>query len=395
MSAITTNTPPLAMEGGLRVFKSGGQTFRLDPKYAMIRNIGSGAYGVVISALDESTGKKVAIKKVPKAFADEIDAKRILREIKLLKSFNHDNVVAIVDMMEPNVNTIKDFQDIYIVLDLMETDLHRIIYSKQALTVDHVQYFLYQILRGLKYIHSANVLHRDLKPSNLLVNSNCDLKICDLGLARGILPEDDVDGNGGGGSMILTEYVVTRWYRAPEIMLACQDYTKAIDMWSVGCIFAELLQRKPYVPGDDYIDQLTRICAKVGRPDETDLNFIASDKAKRFMMRIPQKNVQALQDQFPGVRADAIDLLGKMLQFVPGKRITVDEAINHPFLADIHNPEDAPVSESQVSERSERALRKTSIHAMDLAKWLQTVYPYVTNQLNSYSFGSLGSLLLH
>lgn len=268
------------------------KAFRLDPKYALIRNIGSGAYGVVISALDESNGKKVAIKKVPKAFADEIDAKRILREIKLLKSFDHDNVISIVDMMPPNVGRIVDFQDVYIVSDLMETDLHRIIYSKQPLTIDHVQYFLYQILRGLKYIHSANVLHRDLKPSNLLVNSNCDLKICDLGLARGILPEDDVEGSGGGGSMMLTEYVVTRWYRAPEIMLACTDYNKAVDIWSVGCIFAELLQRKPYVPGDDYIDQLTKICQKVGRPTESELSFVTSDKAKRFMLKVSGVEVE-------------------------------------------------------------------------------------------------------
>jgi serine/threonine protein kinase len=116
----------------------------------------------------------------------------------------------------------------------METDLHRIIYSRQPLTIDHIQYFVYQMLRGLKYIHAANVLHRDLKPSNILVNSNCDLKICDFGLARGV--EDEQSGE-------LTEYVVTRWYRAPEIMLACQDYSKAIDVWSVGCIFAELLAR--------------------------------------------------------------------------------------------------------------------------------------------------------
>lgn len=252
---------------------SGSGTFTIDSHYTLIRSIGSGAYGVVISAQDtrEEGQEKVAIKKIPKAFQDEIDAKRILREIKvrqqgakpscplptwlphllpspqgacsatlqltllpmltpqLLKAFDHENVVSICDMVAPPPLTyIDDFNDVYIVSELMETDLHRIIYSKQDLSNEHVQYFLYQILRGLKYIHSANVLHRDLKPSNLLVNGNCDLKICDLGLARGILPEDD---EGQVGSVVLTEYVVTRWYRAPEIMLACQDYTKAIDVW--------------------------------------------------------------------------------------------------------------------------------------------------------------------
>ena len=236
-------------------FPAGKNTFTLDTRYSMIRVVGSGAYGVVISSNDSKTNKNVAIKMVPRAFNDEIDAKRILREIKLLKHLRHENIVGILDMMPPSVRCLEDFHDVYIVADLMETDLHRIIYSKQKLSIDHVQYFIYQLLRGLKYIHSADVIHRDLKPSNLLVNSNCDLKICDFGLARGI---NQGQSEGKGGTMLLTEYVVTRWYRAPEIMLACHEYSKPIDIWSVGCIFAELIQRKPYFPGDDYIDQVCR-----------------------------------------------------------------------------------------------------------------------------------------
>ena len=234
-------------------FPAGKHTFTVDKRYSMIRVVGSGAYGVVISSKDSKNSKNVAIKMVPRAFNDEIDAKRILREIKLLKHFQHENIVGIVDMMPPTARYLEDFHDVYIVTDLMETDLHRIIYSKQKLSIDHAQYFIYQLLRGLKYIHSADVIHRDLKPSNLLVNSNCDLKICDFGLARGI-GEKQTDCQ--GGTMLLTEYVVTRWYRAPEIMLACHEYSKQIDMWSVGCIFAELIQRKPYFPGEDYIDQV-------------------------------------------------------------------------------------------------------------------------------------------
>ena len=171
--------------------------------YSLVKPVGHGAYGVVVAALDASSGKKVAIKKVGKAFEDAIDAKRILREILLMKKLVHENIIRIVDILPPPSDA-EEFDDIYIVQDLMETDLHRIIYSRQALTIEHIQYFMYQILRGLKYIHSANVLHRDLKPSNLLLNSNCDLKICDFGLARGL--EDDQAG-------VLTEYVVTRWYR--------------------------------------------------------------------------------------------------------------------------------------------------------------------------------------
>jgi mitogen-activated protein kinase 1/3 len=245
---------PVVEEYKTHSFSAGKHTFTVDKRYSMIRVVGSGAYGVVISAQDAKESQKVAIKMVPRAFNDEIDAKRILREIKLLKHFRHENIVGIVDMMPPTARYLEDYHDVYIVADLMETDLHRIIYSKQSLSIDHSQYFIYQVLRGLKYIHSAEVIHRDLKPSNLLVNSNCDLKICDFGLARGIHQPHNEGGR--GGTMLLTEYVVTRWYRAPEIMLACHEYSKPIDMWSVGCIFAELLLRKPYFPGDDYIDQV-------------------------------------------------------------------------------------------------------------------------------------------
>jgi len=324
----------------------GNAAFTIDSHFTFIRSIGSGAYGVVISALNSHNNEKVAIKKIPKAFQDEIDAKRILREIKLLRCMNHENVISIEDMVPPvGLTCIDDFDDVYIVSELMETDLHRIIYSKQPLTNEHVQYFLYQILRGLKYLHSANVLHRDLKPSNLLVNGNCDLKICDLGLARGILPDDEAEGAGAANpasSICLTEYVVTRWYRAPEIMLACQNYTKAIDMWSVGCIFAELLGRKPFFPGEDYINQLTLISEKIGKPSSDDLNFVTSDKAKRFMTRLADTPKRGMESHFPKATPEAIDLLTKMLKIHPEKRCDVVEALAHPYLAALHNLEDEP-----------------------------------------------------
>jgi mitogen-activated protein kinase 1/3 len=353
-------------------FKVDKHKFTVDKRYSMLRTVGSGAYGVVISAKDFSSGTDVAIKMVPKAFHDEVDAKRILREIKLLKHFNHENIITIQDMMPPLARHVGDFRDVYIVTDLMETDLHRIIYSKQSLSIDHVQYFMYQILRALKYMHSANVIHRDLKPSNLLVNSNCDLKVCDFGLARGISPTHDEDlENDRKHSLLLTEYVVTRWYRAPEIMLACHEYSKPIDLWSVGCIFAELLGRKPFLAGDDYIDQvrtiakltkilhafqqsltnildyfqqLTLITEKLGNVPERDMDFITSSKARNFLRKLPKKDPVPLSKQFPNATNVAIDLLSRLLAIHPRKRINVAEALSHPFFKSMHNPDDEPIA---------------------------------------------------
>jgi serine/threonine protein kinase len=156
----------------------------------------------------------------------------------------------------------------------MEADLHQIIKSGQPLTVEHVQYFLYQILRGMKYIHSASVVHRDLKPGNLLVNADCELKICDFGLSRGF----DANPVSDEHATHLTEYVATRWYRAPEIMLAFRRYNTAIDVWSIGCIFGELLLGKPLFKGKDYVDQLNKILDTLGTPEERVIGRIGSDK---------------------------------------------------------------------------------------------------------------------
>ncbi|KAJ7524050.1 hypothetical protein O6H91_18G075000 [Diphasiastrum complanatum] len=186
---------------------------------------------------------------------------------------------------------------------------------------------MFQLLRGLKYVHSANVLHRDLKPSNLLLNANCDLKICDFGLAR----------TGSDKGQFMTEYVVTRWYRAPELLLSCEEYSTAIDMWSVGCIFAELLGRRPIFPGKDYINQLKLIVNKIGSPEESDLQFINSHKARSYIRSLPFEPRIPLALLYPHANPLAINLLDRMLVFDPKKRITVTEALEHPYLAMLHD----------------------------------------------------------
>lgn len=195
-----------------------------------------------------------------------------------------------------------------------------------------MQYFVYQLLRGLKYVHSANVLHRDLRPSNMLLNAKCDLKIGDFGLARTTTETD-----------FMMEYVVTRWYRAPELLLNCSEYTQAIDMWSVGCIFGEMVTREPLFPGKDYVHQLRLITELVGSPDDTSLGFLRSDHARRYVRSLPQHPKQQFRVRFPTMSSGAMDLLERMLVFDPSKRITVDEALCHPYLASLHEVNDEPV----------------------------------------------------
>nr|KJB20600.1 hypothetical protein B456_003G155700 [Gossypium raimondii] len=284
-----------------------GNLFEVSSKYVPpLRPIGRGAYGIVCAAVNSQTREEVAIKKIGNAFDNRIDAKRTLREIKLLCHMDHENVIAIKDIIRPPK---KDaFNDVYIVYELMDTDLHQIIRSDQPLTDDHCQ------------------------PSNLLLNANCDLKIGDFGLARTTSETD-----------FMTEYVVTRWYRAPELLLSCSEYTAAIDIWSVGCILGEIMTREPLFPGKDYVHQLRLITELIGSPDDASLGFLRSDNARRYVRQLPQCRKQQFSARFPNMSAGAVDLLEKMLVFDPDRRITVDEALSHPYLASLHDINDEPV----------------------------------------------------
>ena len=201
-----------------------------------------------------------------------------------------------------------------------------------------MQFFLYQILRGLKFVHSAKILHRDLKPRNLLINSNCDLKICDFGLARPCISNLEVS------APHMTDYVATRWYRAPEVLLSYKNYTAAMDMWSVGCIFAELLLRKPLFPGDNTKNQLDLILNLLGTPDEEYIQSISSVKAKEKILKFAQRQGKDFAEVFPEANPEALDLLRKLLVFCPEKRIGVEEALEHPYLNSFHFQEDEPTA---------------------------------------------------
>ncbi|KAG2332237.1 hypothetical protein Bca52824_003417 [Brassica carinata] len=243
--------------------------------------IGKGSYGVVCSAIDTLTGEKVAIKKIHDIFEHISDAARILREIKLLRLLRHPDIVEIKHIMLPPSR--REFKDIYVVFELMESDLHQVIKANDDLTREHYQFFLYQLLRALKYIHTANVYHRDLKPKNILANANCKLKICDFGLAR-------VAFNDTPTTIIWTDYVATRWYRAPELCGSFYSkYTPAIDIWSIGCIFAEVLMGKPLFPGKNVVHQLDLMTDLLGTPSLDTISRALADPYFKGLAKVERE----------------------------------------------------------------------------------------------------------
>ncbi|KAJ4906408.1 Mitogen-activated protein kinase 12 [Raphanus sativus] len=259
-----------------------GQIFEVFRKYVPpIRPIDRGACGIVCAAVNSLNGEKVAIKKIGNAFDNIIDAKRTLREIKFLRHMDHENVIAIKDIVRRPQRDI--LNDVYIVHELMDTDLQRILRSNQTLSHDQCR------------------------------------------------------------NNFMTEYVVTRWYRAPELLLNFSEYTSAIDIWSVGCILGEIMTGQPLFPGKDYVHQLRLITELVGSPDNSSLGFFRSDKARRYVRKLPQYPKQQFAARFPKMPSSAIDLLEKMLIFYPNRRISVDEALGHAYLSPHHNVDKEPV----------------------------------------------------
>ncbi|ANZ73593.1 BA75_01619T0 [Komagataella pastoris] len=301
-----------------------GTIFETTARYDELNPVGMGAFGLVCSAKDKLTEQQVAIKKIMKPFSTPVLAKRTYRELKLLNHLRHENLITLTDIF------LSPLEDIYIVTELQGTDLHRLLTSR-PLEKQFIQYFLYQILRALKYVHSAGVIHRDLKPSNILINENCDLKICDFGLAR--IQDHQMTG-----------YVSTRYYRAPEIMLTWQKYDTEVDIWSAGCIFAEMIEGKPLFPGKDHINQFSIITELLGSPPTDVIDTICSENTLRFVQSLPHREPVPLIERFQGVEPVAIDLLEKMLVFDARKRITAEESLAHEYLEPYHDPTDEPVA---------------------------------------------------
>ncbi|KAG2385533.1 hypothetical protein C9374_003348 [Naegleria lovaniensis] len=325
----------------LEVKELEGEIFDIQRKYQLEAIRGQGSYGVVASAVNTRNGQKCAVKKNKNVFPrvsknneatvphrSKMSQKRILRELKILQHLYHPNIVRLMDVVPPR--DYDSFGDVYFVTELMEADLRDILSSDQPLTDQHVKYFIYQILLAVHYTQSANILHRDLKPENILLNSNCELKICDFGLARGIDFDQD--------PRMSTNYVQTRWYRAPELILNNDFVSKETDMWSIGCIMAELMGRKVLFRGTCAVDQMRRIVTTLGTPNLEDIK--GSDQGVEFMATLPKSEGKDFSKLFPSANPLAIDLLKRMLEFNYEKRITTEEAIRHQYFADLFEESD-------------------------------------------------------
>lgn len=442
-------------------------------EFEIVKLLGSGSYGSVCEATHKMSKTKVAIKKVLNVFEDKVDCKRILREVHLLRRLNHPNVVKLYEILEPKDP--KLFDSIYLVLEYAQSDIKKLVKSAIHLQRIHIQKLVYNLLAGLKYIHSADVLHRDIKPANILINEDCGVRICDFGLARSIvgiegtsitlmkknlkhleeleLASDDEDVKikntqlakikKDGEEMTdvpahpvskfgprafeedkklteevkkkeiqaqitktkelrrsmkrqLTGHVVTRWYRSPEIILLEKDYGPAIDIWSVGCIFAELLSmmkenaptyqdRLPLFPGKSCFplspdhkisvkkggfpassgDQLNVIFEVIGTPTEEEYSFVTDAKALEYLKTFaPRKRID-FKTKYPAAGDDALDLLNRMLVFNPFFRISLEECLNHPFLATVRDktcetlaPAPVKLAFENEGELSEKRLRE-------------------------------------
>jgi serine/threonine protein kinase len=285
-------------------------------RYHRLEKIGEGTYGVVYKARDNTTGEIVALKKTRLEGEDEGVPSTAIREISILRELMHPNVVDLKEVVHAN-------SKLYLVFEFLDQDLKKYMDVVGKKIRPMIKSYLYQLLEGITFCHRRRILHRDLKPQNLLIDKRGTLKLADFGLARAF----------GVPIRTYTHEVVTLWYRAPEILLGGKQYTTAVDIWSIGCIFAEMFMGGALFPGDSEIDELFRIFRLLGTP--TEKTWPGVSQFRDFKATFPQWSPQSLSSILPDMEPEGLDLLSQMLVYEPGKRISSVAALRHPYFDDL------------------------------------------------------------
>ncbi|XP_054344275.1 mitogen-activated protein kinase 9 isoform X3 [Pongo pygmaeus] len=319
------------------------------------------------AAFDTVLGINVAVKKLSRPFQNQTHAKRAYRELVLLKCVNHKNIISLLNVFTPQ-KTLEEFQDVYLVMELMDANLCQVIHME--LDHERMSYLLYQMLCGIKHLHSAGIIHRDLKPSNIVVKSDCSLKILDFGLARTACT-----------NFMMTPYVVTRYYRAPEVILG-MGYKENVDIWSVGCIMGELVKGCVIFQGTDHIDQWNKVIEQLGTPSAEFMKKL-QPTVRNYVENRPKYPGIKFEELFPDwifpseserdkiKTSQARDLLSKMLVIDPDKRISVDEALRHPYITVWYDPAEAEAPPPQIYD----AQLEEREHAIE--EWKELIYKEV------------------
>ena len=289
-------------------------------KYQILDVIGEGAYGIVYKCIDRETNETLAIKKLLEEY-DKLPKKEINREIYALQVSNHENIIKFIE-------AILNKGYLYIVTEYADKNLLQIIEENpKGLNPELIRSFIYQLCKAVSYLNSKNIIHRDIKPENILVNNNSTIKLCDFGLARKLKIDPKTNYYGK-----MTDYMATRWYRAPELILSQGIYGPEIDFWSIGCIMGELADGKPVFPGDNQINQLEYIIKLIGNLPEKLVEYYNKNPVFNVNKLFKVEKPETLEKKYENIMSpDAIDFMKGLLELDPDKRLNADTVFEHKY----------------------------------------------------------------